>query len=280
MKQYKPITPGTRGRISIEYKKFLTVDKPEKGLLNPLKKRGERNRQGRITTRHQGGGHKQMYRLVDFKREKINIPAIVKTIEYDPNRSAFINLVVYKDGEKRYILAPQDLKVGDEIITAENAPIKTGNRLPLKNIPVGTFVHDIELIPGHGGKIVHSAGSSTQVIAQEGNYTHLVMPSSEIRMVLNNCMATIGALSNPEYIFTNLAKAGRMRWLGVRPRVRGSAMNPCDHPHGGGEGRAPIGLRKGPKTPWGKQAFGVKTRKKKKYSDKLIIQKRKKKHRK
>jgi len=280
MKNYKPTSPGTRRRISIEYKKFLSGHKPEKSLLMSFKEQAGRNRQGRLTVRHQGGGHKKLYRLIDFKREKFNIPAKVKTIEYDPNRSVFIALVCYADGEKRYILAPQDLKVGDEIITAENAPIKTGNRLPFKNIPVGMFVHDIELIPGRGGKIVHSAGSSAQVVAQEGNYTHLVMPSSEIRMVLNNCMATIGALSNPEYIFTNLAKAGRMRWLGVRPRVRGTAMNPVDHPHGGGEGRAPIGLRRGPKTPWGKQAFGVKTRKKKKYSDKLIIQKRKKKHRK
>jgi len=280
MKNFKPITPGTRGRIAIEYNKNLTAKKPEKSLLLPLKKRAGRNVQGRITTRHQGGGHKQMYRIMDFKREKLNIPATVKTIEYDPNRSAFVALIIYKDGEKRYILAPQELKIGDEIMTSEIAPIKPGNRLLLKNILVGTFVHDVELIPGQGGRIVRSAGSSAQVTAQEGKYTHLTMPSSEIRMVLNRCMATIGTPSNPEHIFTNLAKAGRMRWLGVRPRVRGTAMNPCDHPHGGGEGRAPIGLRRGPKTPWGKQAYGVKTRKKKKYSDKFIIQRRKHKKRK
>ena len=280
MKQFKPTSPGTRRRTVIEYKKILTGAKPEKSLLRPLKKRAGRNKQGRITTRHQGGGHKKMYRMVDFKREKMNIPAIVKTIEYDPNRSAFITLIIYQDGEKRYILAPQELKVGDEIITSENALLKSGNRLLLKNIPVGTFVHDIELTPGQGGKIIHSAGLAAQITAQEGKYTHLTMPSSEIRMVLDKCMATIGAISNPEHIFVDLAKAGRMRWLGVRPRVRGTAMNPVDHPHGGGEGKAPIGLRKGPKTPWGKQAFGVKTRKKRKYSDKFIIQRRKKKHKK
>jgi len=279
MKKYRPITPGTRRKAGIEYKKILTAGKPEKSLIGYLKKRAGRNYQGRITVRHQGGGHKRLYRIVDFKREKLDIPAKVKTIEYDPNRSAFIALVAYNDGGKRYILAPQELKVGDEIITSEKAPFKPGNRLPLKNIPVGMFVHDIELIPGQGGKIVHSAGSGAQVTAQEGDFTHLTLPSSEIRMVRGSCMATIGSLSNPEYVFTNLGKAGRMRWLGVRPRVRGTAMNPVDHPHGGGEGRTPIGLE-GPKTPWGKQAFGVKTRKKKKYSDKFIIQRRKKKHKK
>jgi large subunit ribosomal protein L2 len=280
MKKYNPITPGTRRRQSIEYRKVLSPKKPEKFLLTSFKKRAGRGNQGRITIRHQGGGHKRLYRLIDFKRDKLNIPALVSSIEYDPNRSAFIALLAYRDGEKRYILAPQELKIGDEIISAENAPIKTGNRLLLKNIPVGTFVHDIELTPGRGGKIIHAAGSVAQVSAQEGNYTHLVMPSSEIRMILNKCMATIGAISNPEHIFTDLSKAGRMRWLGVRPRVRGTAMNPVDHPHGGGEGKAPVGLRKGPKTPWGKQAFGVRTRKKKKYSDKFIIQRRKKKKKK
>lgn len=280
MKNYKPTSPGTRGRISIEYRKFLTTDKPQKSLLVSSKENAGRNRQGRITVRHQGGGHKKLYRVIDFKREKFDIPAKVETIEYDPNRSVFIALICYADGEKRYILAPQDLKVGDEIITSEKAPLKPGNRTALKNIPVGTFVHDIELIPNQGGKIVRSAGAAAQVAALEGDYVHLTLPSTEVRMVRANCMATIGSLSNPEHIFTNLGKAGRMRWLGVRPRVRGTAMNPCDHPHGGGEGRAPIGLRRGPKTPWGKQAFGVKTRKNKKYSDKFIIQRRKKKHKK
>jgi large subunit ribosomal protein L2 len=280
MKKYKPTTPGSRRRISIEYKKLLTAGKPERSLVASFKKRAGRNRQGIITTHHQGGGHKKLYRLIDFKREKKNIPARVKTIEYDPNRSAFISLVAYADGEKRYILSVQDMKLGDEIITADNAPIKPGNRLLLKNIPVGTFVHSMELNPGQGGKLVHSAGLAAQVTAQEGKYTHLVMPSSEVRMLLGDCMATVGTLNNPEHAFVNLGKAGRMRWLGVRPRVRGTAMNPVDHPHGGGEGRAPIGLRRGPKTPWGKQAFGVKTRKNKKYSDKFIIKRRKSKKKK
>ena len=274
MKNHRPTSPGTRGRISIEYNKFLSGHKPEKSLLMSFKEQAGRNRQGRLTVRHQGGGHKKLYRFIDFKREKLNIPAKIKTIEYDPNRPVFIALVCYADGEKRYILAPQDLKVGDEIITSEKALLKPGNRMLLKNIPVGTFVHDIELNPGHGGKIVRSAGSGAQITANEGRYTHITLPSTEVRMILADCMATIGTLSNAEHIFTNLGKAGRMRWKGVRPRVRGSAMNPVDHPHGGGEGRAPIGLRRGPKTPWGKQAFGVKTRKNKKYSDRFILQRR------
>jgi len=274
MKNHRPTSPGTRGRISIEYKKLLSGHKPEKSLLLSFKEQAGRNRQGRITVRHQGGGHKKLYRVIDFKREKLNIPAKVKTIEYDPNRTVFIALVCYADGEKRYILAPQGLKVGDEVITSEKVILKLGSRTLLKNIPVGTFVHDIELIPGHGGKIVRSAGSSAQVTSNEGRYVHISLPSTEVRMILADCMATIGALSNPEHTFTNMGKAGRMRWKGVRPRVRGSAMNPVDHPHGGGEGRAPIGLRRGPKTPWGKQAFGVKTRKKKKYSNRFILQRR------
>jgi large subunit ribosomal protein L2 len=280
MKIYKPTSSGTRGRIGIEYNKVLTTDRPEKSLLDSFKKQAGRDRRGRITVRHQGGGHKQLYRMVDFRREKMNIPAKVKTIEYDPNRSTFISLICYADGEKRYILAPQEMKVGDEIITSEKTIIKPGNRMALKNIPVGTFVCDIELIPGHGGKIVRTAGSGAQVSAQEGEHVHLTLPSTEIRMVKADCMATIGTLSNPEHIFTNLGKAGRMRWKGVRPRVRGTAMNPVDHPHGGGEGRAPIGLRRGPKTLWGKQAFGVKTRKTRKYSDTFIIQRRIRKKRK
>jgi len=274
MKHYNPTSPGIRGRISIEYKKLLSGDYPKKSLLLSFKEQAGRNKKGRITVRHQGGGHKKLFRIIDFKRGKLNIPAKVKTIEYDPNRTVFIALVCYADGEKRYILAPQELRVGDEIITAEKTILKTGNRMLLKNIPVGTFIHDIELIPGQGGKIVHSAGSSAQVSANEGKYVHLIMPSTETRMVLADCMATIGALSNPEHIFARAGKAGRMRWKGVRPRVRGTAMNPVDHPHGGGEGRSPIGLRRGPKTPWGKQAFGVKTRKNKKYSDRFILQRR------
>ncbi len=262
----------------IDYKKILTSNKsePYKPLVSPLKKKAGRNK-GRISVRHQGGGHKKKYRIIDFKRDKFDIPAKVESIEYDANRSAFISLIRYQDGERRYLLAPQDLKVGDEIITAESAPLKPGNRMRLKNIPVGTSVYDIELYPGRGGKIARSAGTYAQVTAHEGGYVHLTLPSTEIRMVLENCMATIGALSNPEYRFINIGKAGRTRWLGIRPTVRGSAMNPVDHPHGGGEGRAPIGLRRGPKTPWGKQAYGVKTRKRKKYSDKFIVRRRKKK---
>jgi len=279
MKQYKSTTPGRRQMTGIDFKKILTATKPYKALTKTLKKKAGRNKQGRITVRHRGGGHKRKYRIVDFKRDKMDIPAKVETIEYDPNRSAFICLVTYKDGEKRYILAPQDIKVGDEIITAEKAPLKPGNRMALKNIPVGTPVYNIELVPGKGGKIVRSAGTSAQVMAHEGGYTYLTLPSSEVRMVPQEAMATVGVVSNPEHRFVTIGKAGRARWLGIRPTVRGSAMNPVDHPHGGGEGRAPIGLRKGPKTPWGKQAYGVKTRKKKKYSDKFIIKRRKKKKR-
>lgn len=275
MKIYRPTTPSRRKMTGIDYKKFLTTTKsePYKSLVLPLKKKAGRS-SGRITVRHQGGGHKKKYRIIDFRQEKFNIPAIIETIEYDPNRATFISLVKYQDGERRYVLAPQDLKVGDEIIVSEKASFKPGNRMALKNIPVGTFVHNIELYPGRGGKIVRSAGNYAQVTAHEGGYTHLTLPSTEVRMVLENCMASIGALSNPEHRFVVLGKAGRTRWLGIRPTVRGSAMNPVDHPHGGGEGRAPVGLRKGPKTLWGKQAYGVKTRKKKKYSDKFIVRRR------
>ncbi len=278
MKIYKPTTPGQRQTIGIDYKKVLTSNKSEpcKSLVLPLKKKAGRNK-GRISVRHQGGGHKKKYRIIDFKQDKFDILAKVETIEYDPNRSVFISLVKYKDGERRYVLAPKDLKVGDEIITSEQAPLRPGNRTALKNIPIGTSVHNIELHTGGGGKIARSAGNYAQVTAHEGGHVHLTLPSSEIRMVPENAMASVGALSNPEHRFINLGKAGRSRWLGIRPTVRGSAMNPVDHPHGGGEGRAPIGLRRGPKTPWGKQAYGVKTRKRKKYSDKLIIRRRKKK---
>lgn len=215
-----------------------------------------------------------MYRLIDFRRGKFNIPAKVSAIEYDPNRTCFIALLAYADGEKRYIIAPHGLRAGDGIVTSEKAEPKVGNRLMLKNILVGTQVHDVELNPGAGGKIIRSAGSYTTVLANEGGYTQLKMPSGEIRKVVDRCFATIGQVSNPEHNKENLGKAGRRRWLGIRPRVRGTAMNPPDHPHGGGEGRAPIGLRRGPKTPWGKQALGVKTRKRKKWSDKFIIARR------
>jgi large subunit ribosomal protein L2 len=278
MKIFNPTTPGQRARIKADDSQLTKGARPLRRLLGVKKSNAGRARWGRITVRHQGGGHKKKYRMIDFRQDKSNIPGAVKSIEYDPNRSSFIALINYKDGEKRYVLAPQDLKIGEEIITSEKAALKPGNRMPLRNIPVGTFVYNIEIMPGRGGKIARSAGNSAQVMAVEGGYAHLVLPSGEVRMVLENCLASIGALSNPEHNFENLGKAGRMRWMGVRPRVRGSAMNPVDHPHGGGEGRAPIGLRRGPKTPWGKQAFGVRTRRSKKYSDKLILQKRKNKH--
>ena len=277
MKIYKPTTPGRRKMTGIDYKKTVTNSKPHKPLVKAIKKRAGRNKQGRITVRHKGGGHKRRYRVVDFKRDKFDIQAKVESIEYDPNRSAFISLVAYEDGEKRYILAPQDLKKGDKIVASEKTPLKPGNRMALKNMPIGTFVYNVELIPGKGGQIVRSAGTGAQVTAVEGGYVHLTLPSSEIRMVLENAMASIGFLSKPEHRFVNLGKAGRSRWLGKRPKVRGVAMNPVDHPHGGGEGRSPVGQRKGPKTPWGKKAYGVKTRNKKKYSNKFILSRRKKK---
>ncbi|OGZ34187.1 MAG: 50S ribosomal protein L2 [Candidatus Portnoybacteria bacterium RBG_19FT_COMBO_36_7] len=276
MKNYNPTSPGKRQLIRVETKGILTTKEPEKSLLAPHPKRAGRSMTtGRITTRHQGGGHKKLYRIVDFKRDKFNIPARVVSIEYDPNRTCFIALLYYVDGQKAYIIAPHGLAVGDEILTSENAAPKIGNRLKLKNILVGAQVHDIELNPGSGGKIIRSAGSYATVLANDAGYTQLKMPSGEVRMVLSECYATAGQVSNPEHNTQNLGKAGRMRWLGVRPRVRGTAMNPPDHPHGGGEGRTPIGLRRGPKTPWGKQALGVKTRKKKKWSDKFILKRRK-----
>lgn len=276
MKYYKPTSPGRRQLARSEYRKTLAKKEPERSLVAPfLRGVGRSANSGRITTRHKGGGHKRLFRLIDFKRTKFDIPAKVSAIEYDPNRSSFIALLNYADGEKRYILAPHGLKVGDEVISSENAVAKTGNRLKLKNIIVGTQVHDVELAPGNGGKIIRSAGSCAEVLANEGGYTHLKMPSGEIRLVLGECLATIGQVSNPEHDIEIMGKAGRNRWMGVRPRVRGSAMNPPDHPHGGGEGRAPIGLRRGPKTPWGKQARGVKTRRRKKWSNRLIVKRRK-----
>jgi len=280
MKIFNPTSPGQRARTKADSSQLTKNARPLKKLLRVKKSNAGRAHWGRITVRHKGGGHKKQYRVIDFRQDKLNIPAVVKSIEYDPNRSCFIALLYYKDGEKRYVLAPQGMKIGEEVVAGEKVALKIGNRMQLKNIPVGTFVYNVEIMPGQGGKIARSAGNSIQVMAVEGGYAHLTLPSSEVRMVLENCMANIGALSNPEHMFENSGKAGRARWMGIRPTVRGSAMNPCDHPHGGGEGRAPIGLRRGPKTPWGKQAFGVKTRKRKKYSAKLIIQRRKRKKRK
>nr|AKQ00927.1 50S ribosomal protein L2, large subunit ribosomal protein L2 [uncultured Parcubacteria bacterium Rifle_16ft_4_minimus_12547] len=275
MKIYRPTTPGRRQMSVVDFS-VLTKSKPEKRLTAGLRSRAGRNSQGRITVRHQGGGHKKQYRLVDFKQDKFEVPGKVVSIEYDPNRTSFIALVNYKDGDKRYILAPQNLKVGDAVLTSESALFETGNRLPLSKIPLGTFIHNIELSPNKGGQLARSAGSSVQLLSREGGYANLVLPSSEIRRVQENCMASIGVLSNPEHNLVSIGKAGRSRWMGVRPTVRGSAMNPVDHPHGGGEGRQPIGL-KFPKTPWGKHALGVKTRRKKKLSNKFITSRRKKK---
>ncbi len=256
---------------------LLTKKKPEKKLLITLKRRAGRGNSGRITVRHKGGGGvKKQYRLIDFGQEKIDIPAKVVALEHDPYRTSFIALLEYEDGEKRYKLAPSGIKIGDKVICAEKAEIKPGNRMKLKNIPVGVMVYNIELVLGKGGKLVRSAGTAAKVLAQEGKYTHLEMPSKEIRMVPQDCYATVGAVSHPEWRYEIIGKAGRSRLKGIRPTVRGSAMNPCDHPHGGGEGKTPIGL-KYPKTPWGKHALGVKTRKKR-WTDKYIIQRRKKKN--
>ncbi|MFC1701010.1 50S ribosomal protein L2 [Patescibacteria group bacterium] len=277
MKKSKPTTPGRRGMIGANFS-ALTKSKPEKKLTKKLVRKFGRGHKGRITTRHKGGGHKRRYRLIDFKRiDKLDIPARVASIEYDPNRSCFIALLHYADGDKRYVLAPDKLKVNDEIICQNNSPVKVGNRMKLKNIVVGTEIYNVELVPRQGGKIVRSAGNSSQVLALDGGYCNLKLPSGEVRMVKDDCFASIGQLSNSDHNTIVLGKAGRSRWLGIRPTVRGSAMNPCDHPHGGGENRQSIGLRRGPKTPWGKLAYGVKTRNKKKHSSKLILKRRKKK---
>lgn len=260
--------------MSTKTKKTLSKGKPEKALLRPLKKTGGRNRAGRITVRHRGGGAKRKYRIIDFGQEKIDKKGKVLSLEYDPNRTCRIALIEYEDKAKGYILSPDKLKVGDEIICAEKAPLKAGNRLALKNIPVGALVYNIELMPGKGGKIARSAGNAAQVMAYDGKHVNLKMPSSELRKVSKECFASVGGLSNPQHRFEKIGKAGRNRLLGKRPTVRGSAMVPADHPHGGGEGRSPIGM-KHPKTPWGKPAYGVKTRKKK-WTDKLILQRRKK----
>jgi large subunit ribosomal protein L2 len=275
MKTYKPTTPSRRGMTGIDFSQ-LTRKGPEKSLLKYVKRNvGRSNTTGRITTRHKGGGVKKLYRVIEFSQTKIDSPAEVIALEYDPNRTAFIALIEYKNKEKQYIIAPQDLKVGQEIIFSETAPLTPGNRTKLKNIPVGTAVYNVELEAGRGGKIVRSAGSSAQVLAHDEDYISLKMPSTEIRKFKGECFASIGMVSNPENRFYTIGKAGLSRHKGRRPHVRGSAMNPVDHPHGGGEGRQPIGL-KYPKTPWGKHALGVKTRNRKKWSSKLIIQRRKK----
>jgi len=273
MKQFAPTTPSRRQMTSVDYK-VLTKTEPLKALLKRLKKHSGRNSSGRITTRHQGGGNKKLYRQVDFKQAKLDVPAIVEAIEYDPYRTAFIARILYKDGERSYILASSNMKVGDRIITSENAPLQEGNRLPLKNIPVGSFVYNIELTKGKGGQLARSAGSSAQVLAHDNGYTHLKLSSNEIRKVKWDNFASLGQVSNAENNLVVIGKAGRARAMGIRPTVRGSAMNPCDHPYGGGEGRAPRGTRR-PKTKWGKITGGRKTRKKKKWSDKYIVKRRK-----
>ncbi len=274
VRNLKPNTPGTRG-MNVLVNDEITTRKPEKSLLVKKSKTGGRNNQGKITVRHIGGGVRQKYRLIDFKRNKDGVEGKVASIEYDPNRSANIALINYADGEKRYIIAPLNLKVGDKVESGENADIKVGNTLPLNNIPVGTMVHNVELNPGAGAKIARSAGSSVQILGKEGKYVILRLKSGETRKVLGTCRATIGEVGNTDYELLHLGKAGRKRHMGIRPTVRGSVMNPNDHPHGGGEGRAPVG-RAQPMTPWGKPALGLKTRKSKKASEKLIMTRRKK----
>ncbi|GAA0470160.1 50S ribosomal protein L2 [Alkalibacillus silvisoli] len=274
IKKYKPTTNGRRFMTTLTNDE-ITTSTPEKTLLAPIKKRAGRNNQGRLTVRHQGGGHKRKYRIIDFKRNKDGIPGRVATIEYDPNRSANIALVHYADGEKRYILAPKGLKVDQKVMSGENADIQLGHALPLKNIPVGTTVHNIELKPGRGGQLVRSAGSQAQVLGREEKYVLVRLSSGETRRILSTCRATIGQVGNNEHELVKVGKAGRSRWKGIRPTVRGSVMNPSDHPHGGGEGRAPIGMPS-PVTPWGKPTLGYKTRKRNKNSDKYIVRRRKK----
>lgn len=269
---YKSYTPGTRNRAISAFTE-ITKTKPEKKLINKNHRNKGRNNQGVITIRHRGGGHKRKYRIIDFRRNKYNIEGTVTAIEYDPNRNARLALIYYKDGEKRYILQPNTLKVGDIIISGSDSQITVGNTLPLSQIPLGTAVHNVELIPNRGGQIVRAAGTSAKILAKEGNYITLRLPSKEIRLIRKECYATIGEVSNNDAFLVRSGKAGRTRWLGKRPIVRGSVMNPCDHPHGGGEGRAPIG-RTRPVTPWGKPALGIKTRKKKKLSSAYIIRRR------
>jgi len=266
---YKSYTPGTRNRALSSFDE-ITRSKPEKSLIRKNHRKKGRNNRGIITVRHRGGGHKRKYRLIDFNRNKHNIKGIVASIEYDPNRNARIALIYYKDGEKRYILHPNNLNVGDTIISGSNIPLSVGNALPLNEIPLGAVVHNVELIPNRGGQIVRAAGTSAKILAKEGDYITLKLPSKEIRLIRKECFATIGEVSNNDAFLVQSGKAGRTRWLGKRPTVRGSVMNPCDHPHGGGEGRAPIG-RTRPLTPWGKPALGIKTRNNKKLSDVYIL---------
>ena len=266
---YKPTSPARRFMSVLTFEE-VTKKTPEKSLLQIKKSKAGRNKQGKITVRHQGGGNKVKYRVIDFKRNKDNVPAKVAGIEYDPNRTAFIALLHYADGEKRYILAPVDLKTGDTVVSGENADIKPGNALPIRSIPLGTLIHNVEIIPGRGGQLVRSAGNSAQLMAKEGNYAQVRLPSGEVRMIPVNAKATIGVVSNPDNSNVRIGKAGRSRHMGIRPTVRGVVMNPCDHPHGGGEGKSPVGLP-APVTPWGKPALGLKTRKHKKYSDKKIV---------
>ncbi|MDL1912165.1 50S ribosomal protein L2 [Chloroflexi bacterium CFX6] len=276
VKKFKPVTPGTRGMTGHTFDE-ITKTKPERSLLVPLRKSGGRNTQGRITVRHRGGGHRRFIRLVDFKRDKRNIPAKVAAIEYDPNRTARLALLHYADGEKRYILAPVDIKVGDTVMAGAEAEIRSGNALPLSSIPVGTMIHNIEVKEGRGGQMVRSAGGSAQLLAKEGDYAQIRMPSGEVRLIRQTCYATIGQIGNLDHGNVKLGKAGRKRHKGIRPTVRGSAMTPRDHPHGGGEGRQPIGLP-GPKSPWGKPTLGYKTRRNKK-TDQYIVRRRSKKSR-
>lgn len=271
IKKFRPTTPGQRNKSTLVNEE-ITKSTPEKSLVVTLNKKAGRNNQGKITVRHQGGGVKRKYRIIDFKRNKFDVEGVVASIEYDPNRSANIALINYLDGEKRYIIAPKGLKVGDKIVAGSNADIKTGNALPIMNIPVGTVIHNIELRPGKGGSLARSAGSSAQILGREGNYVMIRLSSGEQRRVLGTCMTTIGVVGNEDSNLVKLGKAGRKRHMGIRPTVRGSVMNPNDHPHGGGEGRAPIG-RKGPVTPWGKPALGYKTRNNKR-TDKFIVRRR------
>ena len=272
IKKFKPTTPSRRNMAVTDYSALSKVA-PERSLLEPMKKTSGRNNTGRITVRHHGGGNRTKYRVIDFKRNKLDVPATVITLEYDPNRTAFIALIQYEDGEKSYIIAPNGLNVGDKVVSGPNADIKPGNALPLANIPVGTIVHNVELYPGKGAQLVRSAGNFGQLIAKENGYGLIRLPSGELRNVTLNCYATIGQVSNLDHANVKIGKAGKKRHMGWRPTVRGSVMNPVDHPHGGGEGKAPVG-RPGPVTPWGKPAMGYKTRSKRKASDKLIVRRR------
>ncbi len=271
VKKYKPTSPGRRDMTGSTFEE-ITRSKPTRSLLTQKRRRGGRNNTGRITVRHRGGGHKRRYRLIDFRRDKLNIPAKVESIEYDPNRSARIALLLYADGERRYIIAPLGLRVGDRVMSGVDADVRVGNTLPIRSIPVGSLVHNVELQPGRGGQLARAAGTSAQLLAKEGTYAQLRLPSGEVRRVHENCMATIGQVGNTDHGNIKLGKAGRRRWLGWRPTVRGSAMDPKSHPHGGGEGRSPIGMP-GPKTPWGKPAMGLKTRRNKR-TDQYIVRRR------